>query len=582
VEADLNTEQETRAPAPSVLPVAVQIPTEATPAERAAQRQSARAAADEATEKRILHANASVIYRYTPHAIITISSACMMVVELVAGRLIARHMGSSLYTWTSIIGVVLAGMSIGNYIGGRMADRHRPERFLGWLFMAASAACLSTLFLNNLFDSRAPLAAVPFAPRVFLSVLAIFLLPALILGTINPATAKMALDRSRAVGATIGSVYAWGAVGSIAGTLGTGFWLIAALGTKGVVLLITVGLGVIGLILGPRRIAHLVWVLLLAGVFLYSTSASGAGRSLGYELGIREGFQSASGAWYDFAFARDSKYQFVKAYTKTDKRTGRELAVLALDYLIHGYVDPKDPSHLEYEYERIYRDVARRFVGHRKKVSGLFLGGGSYTFPRWMQQEWPGARALVAEIDPLVVECNFAALGLPRSTTIESDCRDARNVVDDLPRTTRFDLIFGDAFSDLSIPFHLTTREFYQKLSDHLGPGGALLQNIIDNYDSALMLGSTYVTLKKIFKHVYVFSTDRGGRFGGRETFVVASSQDAIDVADWRAGHEGAFQGSVLGPEVLAELEKKCNHRVLTDDDAPVENLLAPVVRARK
>ena len=72
-------------------------------------------------------------WRFTPYAILFFSSACVMVMELVAGRLIARHLGTSLYTWTSIIGVVLAGISIGNFAGGKLADRWRPEKMLGWL-----------------------------------------------------------------------------------------------------------------------------------------------------------------------------------------------------------------------------------------------------------------------------------------------------------------------------------------------------------------------------------------------------------------------------------------------------------------
>ena len=96
-------------------------------------------------------------FRYTPHAIVFFSSACIMAVELVAGRLIGRHLGNSLYTWTSIIGVVLAGMSIGNYLGGRMADRHRAEDFLGYLFLYASMACMLSLALNHLFALAKPL-----------------------------------------------------------------------------------------------------------------------------------------------------------------------------------------------------------------------------------------------------------------------------------------------------------------------------------------------------------------------------------------------------------------------------------------
>ncbi|MCW8132959.1 MAG: fused MFS/spermidine synthase, partial [Planctomycetota bacterium] len=152
-------------------------------------------------------------FRYTPHVIAFTSGLCVMVVELVAGRLIGRHLGSSLYTWTSIIGVVLAGISLGNYIGGRLADRWPPETFLGWLFLYASMACMTTLALNNFFAGEKPLGDLNWPARVFVSVLAIFSLPAVILGMISPVTAKMALDRTDSVGRTIGSVYAWNTVG---------------------------------------------------------------------------------------------------------------------------------------------------------------------------------------------------------------------------------------------------------------------------------------------------------------------------------------------------------------------------------
>ena len=139
----------------------------------------------------------SLLHRYQPHAIVFFSSACIMTIEVVAGRLIARHLGSSLYTWTSIIAVVLAGMSIGNYIGGRMADKRSPKELLGWMFMVSSMGCLSTLMINNIFARNALLDTASFPVRVFFSVLIIFILPALVLGTISPAAAKMALDVGR-------------------------------------------------------------------------------------------------------------------------------------------------------------------------------------------------------------------------------------------------------------------------------------------------------------------------------------------------------------------------------------------------
>src|SRR5262245_17778928 len=85
-----------------------------------------------------------------PNATVFVSSFCMMVIELVAGRIIARHLGASLYTWTSIIGVVLGGIAIGNYVGGRLADRFSARRTLALLFVLSSASCASIAVTNSL------------------------------------------------------------------------------------------------------------------------------------------------------------------------------------------------------------------------------------------------------------------------------------------------------------------------------------------------------------------------------------------------------------------------------------------------
>ena len=87
---------------------------------------------------------------FIPGATVFISSFCIMVLELVAARLIARHLGSSLYTWTAVIWIVLAGITIGNYIGGRIADRFRAKKALAILFALASASCVITVVLNNI------------------------------------------------------------------------------------------------------------------------------------------------------------------------------------------------------------------------------------------------------------------------------------------------------------------------------------------------------------------------------------------------------------------------------------------------
>ncbi|MCY3021863.1 MAG: fused MFS/spermidine synthase [Planctomycetota bacterium] len=223
-----------------------------------------------------------MVWRFAPHAIVFCSASCIMVVELVAGRLMARHVGSSLYTWTSIIGVVLAGMSVGNLIGGKMADRWKPEAVLGWLFLSSSLACVLTLLINSLFAATRPLKGLDWPVQIFFSALVIFALPAAVLGTISPAAAKMAVNRSRTVGATLGSFYGVATAGSILGTFATGFWLIEAFGSRGVVLFISLGLALVGLCLGPRRVVHAVWVAVIAAALAYSQTSSCRPQGGGY------------------------------------------------------------------------------------------------------------------------------------------------------------------------------------------------------------------------------------------------------------------------------------------------------------
>lgn len=160
------------------------------------------------------------------NATVFISSACIMVIELVAGRLIARHVGSSLYTWTSVIGVVLAGIALGNYLGGRLADRFPPRPTLSLVFLLAGAAAASTTLIEGLVGDWRALWLLSWPARVASHVTLSFFVPAAVLGMISPVVSKMALDLGRETGRTVGSVYAWAVVGSLVGTFATGFYLI--------------------------------------------------------------------------------------------------------------------------------------------------------------------------------------------------------------------------------------------------------------------------------------------------------------------------------------------------------------------
>lgn len=165
-----------------------------------------------------------------------------MVIELVAGRLIAPFVGSSLYTWTSIIGIVLAGIAGGNYLGGRIADRfaidnRRAKQTLAILFLLAGAVAAGIGIYNRIVGHMPFLADLDsLKVRIALHVTLVFFIPCGLLGLISPVVAKMALDLGRQTGRTMGSVYAWGVVGSIFGTFMTGFYFVAVMKTSTIVL----------------------------------------------------------------------------------------------------------------------------------------------------------------------------------------------------------------------------------------------------------------------------------------------------------------------------------------------------------
>src|SRR4051794_8863306 len=156
--------------------------------------------------------------RILPYVLAFFSSLCIMILELVASRLVARHVGASLTVWTSVIGIMLGGICLGNVLGGRLADRVEPKRAIGPLYALGAFLTLSCLWVNAVVGMFPGLETMPWDARTALVVTLDFLVPGTVLGMIGPVVAKMAVEQSRRAGSAIGDVYFMGAVGSIAGT----------------------------------------------------------------------------------------------------------------------------------------------------------------------------------------------------------------------------------------------------------------------------------------------------------------------------------------------------------------------------
>lgn len=524
---------------------------------------------------------ASRYSKLIPIATVFISSLSIMVVELVAGRLIARHVGSSLYTWTSVIGIVLSGIAAGNYVGGLVADRYKAKPALASLFLIASATCLLIPLLNNHVGAWGFLRAQDWALRIALHVAFVFFIPSAVMGTVSPVAAKLALETGTHTGRTIGSIYSWGAIGSIVGTFLTGYFLIAQMGTSAVLLSVAAVLLAMALYFGSQSLLPWMWGGVLGACLLVAVGPWDWTRAVGQRLGLRELIDE-----YVY-FDEESNYAHIRVEEalEMDEPNVRSMT---LDRLIHAYVSMDEKDKMHYDYERIYTGVTERAVRllpEGRAPRALFLGGGGFVYPAAFVRKYEGSYADVAEIDPVVTKAAFEAFGLEPHPRMTIHNLDARNHVDDLLRRQEqgepvgdFDLVYGDAFNHYSPPFHLTTLEFNEKCRRLMSDDGVFMANVIDVFASGKFLGAMINTLEETFPHVYVFSTTPGGSSDedARDTFIIVASLRLLDLEglDYER-----FSAEPLTPAHRDKLRRRSKGLVLTDDYAPVDNLLAPVIR---
>lgn len=511
-----------------------------------------------------------------PCLTVFISSFCIMVLELVAGRILARYLGSSLYTWTSVIGVVLAGITLGNYIGGRLADRFRPGKTLAVLFGISAVCCVTTIVTNNLVGKWIWLWGFSWPVRTLLHVSLVFLLPSTLLGTISPVVAKMALERGLPIGRTVGDIYAWGAVGSIAGTFAAGYYLIALMGTVSIIWAVGAVMTAMALLYGAKM-----WLLrCTAALFVLALCMGVAPWGWADQAGktLRLKAQPVPGVIYE----DETQYCYVAVHSKGGNPEKRSFMQ---DVLTHSAMVVGDISILEYSYEQIMAAVTRRFSQGIENPSFLIIGGGGYVLPRYLENIWPNSVVDVVEIDPGVTKAAIEGFGLDPNTSIGTISLDARNYIDELIAAERlgrsskkYDFIYEDALDHYSVPFQLTTREFNEKIAHVLTEDGIYMIELIDTFESARFLGAMVNTLQQTFPFVSVIS-EHNVLPKDRNTFVVLAAKRTLDLANVCEEYGAGKQVWYFDDSDIDQIKAKARNMVLTDNYAPVENLLAPVIR---
>jgi predicted membrane-bound spermidine synthase len=485
---------------------------------------------------------------------IFLSSAFLLVLEILAGRLIAPYVGVSLYTWTAIIGVILAGLSLGNWLGGVWADRGGTELAAGITLALAGLFSLGILFLLTLVAPLIEAREMTLLGASFFYVLALFFTPAVLLGVVTPLLTTLALALDGRTGHIVGRMHALAALGSILGTFITGYFLVQYLGTRGIIIGTALGLFLLALPFFRRRspVAPIAIIAAAVGLVL-ATDA-------------RNGFSNPCDS--------ESNYFCIRIVDASDQVPFGTARSLILDHLVHGTNHQSEPGLLISPYVQLIDELALDHFGEEKAetLRWFFAGGGAYTLPRSVQARTPEAAVTVAELDPMVTRSAEENLFL-RTDGMRVVHDDARIVLKREP-SRLYDVIVADAFHDISIPYHLVTQEYAELVKSRLAPDGIYLLNVLDAFPDPRLVKSMMKTLAESFEHVHVWM-DMVPPEAERMTFVLSAS-DVREPPETLVARRGLDHRWLRATEPMMRTGTPFDRLpLLTDDYVPVERLVS-------
>lgn len=491
--------------------------------------------------------------------LVACTGACILIVEVLAVRILTPYFGNTIYTFSSVLTVVLAALSVGYFTGGRLIDRFPTFRTF---FLATLLAGLSVLFLHLLVTILLPFIGFRLNPIIgplILSAL-LFGIPCIFLGLLSPMAVRLQKDLStrEGIGGTAGDIFCFSTIGSIIGSLLAGFVLIPTFGITQI--LITIGvalvaLGLLGLFLS-RKAASAPWLLGIGILLALVTSGEIVARTPGKGvLLLHEGF-------YEQIAVIDSEWK------------GRPVRFLRQDRNLSSAKFLDAPiTDLVFDYTK-YFAVQKILKPHIERA--LFLGAGAYTLPRLLLQEQPSAEIHVAEIEPALLKIARTYFDLPSDPHLQTHTSDARRFLHETVES--YDLIYDDAYaSGFTVPPHLLTEEFFQLAKSKLSPDGIFIGNFFGNLTETApsFVMSAMHTFRSVFPNSTFFAvTDRTSSHPQHIAFVGQNSPTPPDFCAPKLLHSSneffaslCYKFIEVSPETLAAFP------LFTDDYAPVEYL---------
>ena len=488
-----------------------------------------------------------------------------MALEILGSRLLAPVFGNSLFVWGALIGVILAAMSSGYALGGWLSDRYPGGVVLAWLLLASGAWTFLIAWKGH---------PVMFAvadwiddPRWGPCLAATLLLapPALGLSGVLPALLRLSIADMGHLGRSTGRMIAVSTVGSLVGTWGTAFFLLTWMGSMRLVAL----LGAVQALLG------VLWWWRAVAVRTRAVARGTAGLVLGV-AGLGLGWL----ALHPDLVLPAPVYQEDSPYQQLRVRDTQLLRYLILDRTFHAVMWRAEPVELFLPYSHL---MVAALAVHPNPQRALILGHGGGSLAKWLARYWPALDLDIVEVDPSVVRAAETYFDYHAPANHHVQVKDARAFL----RTTdsRYDVIWLDVFARHLIPFHLTTREFFELVRAHLNPDGMLVANLASTGDGPdrQRAEAVVATLQSVFPLIEAFSAKGSLKtktpesenlifFAGLHVRIMREPEFFSQVAELTI--KRLLPGEVLS--LLSARQQREWHGgvVLTDDYAPFDLLI--------
>lgn len=489
--------------------------------------------------------------KYLLEIIVFSSGASVMIFEIIGSRILGPYLGTSIFVWTSIIGIILASLSLGYHLGGKLSDKNPHIKNLSIIFFLASILMLFTIVIKNNFLLFLVGMVSSIRINAVIASIILFSPVSVMLGMVSPYAVRLKIQDVEHSGSTVGNLYALSTLGSIFGTFLAGFWLIPSFGATNILIGLVIILLLLSIISFPRELLRSKIALSVLCVILIGGNT--------YQMYVR-----AQNGFVEL----DTAYSHVLIIDSQDEN-GKDIRTLKINNEFSSaiYLNSYD---LVYGYTKFY-DLAEYFTP--KIENTLMIGGAAYSYPKYFLEKYKDAKIDVIEIDSELTEIAKKYFGLesnPRLTTYHEDGRTFLN-----RSNKKYDVIYGDAFSSVyTVPFQLTTQEAVKQMYNKLTDEGVLIVNVISSLqgDTSKFFHAQLKTYKSIFEHVEVFpvSSHEGSRV-----------QNIILVA-YRSDNRKPIILNNKELDWMLEkhyyIEETVDIPVLTDEYAPVDSYIDDIL----